>query len=302
MGLLNNSNIPRRVIFFLEEQLDAKILTLEDYVKKYVRKAFAEDGATIQKRRRLLDLLERRIGVLEDNNQIRDILSTVCIVECEDGVFRRPINTYFKNDEVESVLGSAVAYAQVPDMSKGRQNLYEWLRVRQTPSLVDILDLIGRTVETKPTGEARTTVTKMLDVVGRRWSDPDETDRRHCELLKRKAWLPVEADEVRWYKPHEVSATYSKQSFLLERKIPGCFGWESTSDPRLLGMARSQPRASNLPGCQASALVCRKRLSTAIWGLRKVEQRPTSSTPGIERASLHLGDRHLPSSARIVLG
>ena len=219
--LVNTTKMSSRVKLLLEE-LGVKKLTFKDYVKNYVPKAFTENSSLVQERRGLLKLLERHIGELkgyDHNNQIREALATVWIVECTDGVFRQPNNVYFRNNEVAPVLGNKASYALIPDSSEARYDLYNWLGVRSTPHIPDIIDVIERTVETGPTSESRAVVDTMLKVLGSRWSDLEDSDKHYCGVLKTKHWLPTDHDTSSWFRPDELYLTVNRSLFASQGKF-----------------------------------------------------------------------------------
>ena len=208
-----DSSIPDSLFGFLQE-LGVRQLTFEDYAGQYVPKAFAKDS-TVDKetKRKLLATLERHIGGIRDNDQVRAKLSTTRIVECEDGEFRQPGRTYFRTEEVERVLEDWAAYALVLDRTESRRDLYRWLGVESQPRITDMLQIVNHETTAKATSQAKSIVVKMLEALGRRWEELDESDKSNCRRLKTRAWLPREADATAWYRPDELFATYNKNLF-----------------------------------------------------------------------------------------
>ena len=211
-GILD-SEIHGRLSSFLRD-LGVRQLTFEDYAKRYVPRAFAKGGKhDAGAKRKLLTTLEKHIGEIRDNEQVRKTLSVEWIVECEDGVFRQPSTAYFRNEEVTGVLGDRVGYALVPDGSELRRDLYSWLGVQSRPRITDMLRIVYQAAATKPTRETRSTVIRMLDALGGRWEDLDAADESRCLPLKTKAWLPIEEDSSAWHRPNELFAAYNKSLF-----------------------------------------------------------------------------------------
>ena len=211
-GILD-SEIPDSLFSFLRD-LGGKQLTFEDYAKHYVPRAFAR-GSTLDlgARRKLLSTLERHIGEIRDNDEVRNTLSMARIVDCEDGVFRQPDTAYFRTEEVNGALGDQAGYALVPDESGLRRDLYHWLGVQSRPRITDMLRIVDQATATKPTPEARSTVVKMLEALGRRWGELGPSDASSCLPLKTKAWLLAEADASVWYRPDELFAAYNRSLF-----------------------------------------------------------------------------------------
>ena len=211
-GILD-AKIPDSLSSFLRG-LGVRQLTFEDYATRYVPRAF-ERGSTVDvgTRRKLLATLERHIGEIRDNDHVKNTLSRTWIVECEDGVFRQPSTAYFRNEEVDGVLGNQADYAFVPEMSELRLDLYRWLGVQSRPRIADMLRIVDQATSTKPTREARSTVVKMLEALGVRWGRQEASDEKNSLPLRSMAWLPGEADASRWYRPNELFAVYNKSLF-----------------------------------------------------------------------------------------
>ena len=256
-GILD-AEIPDSLSSFLRG-LGVRQLTFEDYAKRYVPRAFAR-GSTIDvgTRRKLLATLERHIGEIRDNDQVRNTLSLTWIAECEDGVFRQPGTAYFWNEEVNGVLGKQAGYALVPDKSELRRDLYRWLGVQSRPRITDMLRIVDQATSTKPTREARATVVKMLDALGLRWGELEDSDERSCLPLKAKAWLPSEADVKEWYRPDELHAAYNKNLFAsqgrfldapvrTQQNIGGFLSWLGVNlSPRPIQVVRHLLRCSEV--------------------------------------------------------
>ena len=211
-GILD-SEIPDSLASFLRG-LGVRQLTFEDYAKRYLPRAFAK-GSTVDvgTRRKLLATLERHIGEIRDNDQVRKTLYLVWIVECQDSVFRQPGTAYFWNEEVMGVIGKQAGYALVPDKSELRRDLYRWLGVQSRPRITDMLRIVDQATAIRPTGEARATVVKMLNALGLRWGEIKASNERSYLPLKTKAWLPSEADANAWHRPDELYAAYNKNLF-----------------------------------------------------------------------------------------
>ena len=217
-GILD-SKIPDSISSFLRN-LGVKQLTFEDYAERYVPGAFAR-GSTVDvdTKQKLLATLERRIGEIKGSDEAKKTLSLAWIVECDDGVFRQPGTAYFRNEEVNGVLGDQARYALVPDDSALRRDLYQWLGVHSRPRITDMLRIVDQATATKPTDRARSTVAKMLEALGLRWAEFSASDESRCLKLKTMAWLPGEADASRWYRPDELYAAYNKNLFASQARF-----------------------------------------------------------------------------------
>ena len=217
-GILD-ANIRDSIASFLRN-LGVRQLTFEDYAKLYVPGAFVKDGTVdTDTKRKLLGTLERHIGEIKDSDEVKRALSLAWVVECDDGVFRQAGTAYFRNNEVNGVLGNRAVYALVPEDSALRRDLYEWLGVQSRPRITDMLRIVDQATAAKPTRGAMSTVVKMLEALGLRWAEFSASDESRCLPLKTKAWLPGEADASRWYRPNELYAAYNKNIFASQARF-----------------------------------------------------------------------------------
>ena len=161
-GILD-SKMPDSLSSFLRN-LGVRQFMFEDYAERYIPRAFAK-GSTVDvdTKQKLLATLERHIGEIKDSDEVKKTLSLAWTVECDDGVFRQPGTAYFRNDEVNGILGDRVGYALVPDDSALRRDLYQWLGVQSRPRITDMLSIVDQATATKPTYRARSAVVKMLE-------------------------------------------------------------------------------------------------------------------------------------------
>ena len=194
--------------------LGAKDLTFVDYAKRYIGKAFATGSKqSAASKRHLLELLEQRLGEFQDDLDLRRRLASANIVECTDGVFRRPNSVYIDSADVRTLLGKDASYANIQRGSEGKRHLYRWLGVTTRVRPRDVLAAIGRNIEGAPTGEARRTVVHILNSLGTLWPDFRLDEREEFEILRSKEWLPVEFDLRSWHRPGTVYASYNKSLF-----------------------------------------------------------------------------------------
>ncbi len=202
------------------EYLGARKLTFENYAMRYIAADFTLDkGASIQLKRAHLANLERHIGQIRSNLQLREKLATTNIVECTDGVFRMPSGVYFPSKELREMLGNRLHYAAFPESAAGRRDLYAWLGVSAQPRVQDILRIIEGQTAQPPTEEARTTVVKMLEVLWSAWPGLDGREKAYVNSLRDKQWLPAEGDGQRWYKPDQLYAVYNKHLFASQARF-----------------------------------------------------------------------------------
>ena len=195
-------------------------LSFETYALRYIAKAFARGNRTrIHTKLKHLENLEVRIGEIRENRELRGQLSAVNIVECVDGDFRRPSEVYFPSDEVKRVLGNFANYANLPAGSENRQDLYQWLGVRNRPRVKDILRIIASLASKPPTRMSRSVVVKMLEALGALWGELDDSEKASVATLRVKEWLPAEGDFRKWHKPEDLYAAYNKSLFESQAKF-----------------------------------------------------------------------------------
>lgn len=227
LGIANilDTSIIDGLLSFME-YLRVEKLTLSKYAIQYIPEALAKDitnDIKIKKiKQNLLKILEKNIGDIKDDDEVRDKLSELLIVECEDSAFRRPDKVYLKEERVTSILGEQATYAHIPETKqKIRTELYSWLGVKSEPRVVDVLKIIDQATATKPpNNSAAKTVIKMLTYLGRRAKETDfsETFLSDLSELQTKAWLPAEAG-TEWYRPDKLFATYKKSIFYSQAKF-----------------------------------------------------------------------------------
>lgn len=196
------------------EGIGAKKLTFENYASRYVVSAFAPGSESgTEQRREHLAVLQRHIGEIKGNRQLREQLAAVHIVECTDGSFRPPNQVYFATRQVEDVLGNRVSYASLPQSSPGPRDLYEWLGVATEVRAKDILAGIETVTKGPPTEAAKTAVVRMLMALNEAWPRLSDAEKAAMGPLREMEWLPAEGDDQRWHKPNQLYAVYNKYLF-----------------------------------------------------------------------------------------
>ena len=200
--------------------LGARELRFEDYARRYISEAFsATSGVPDDAKRGLLEVLGRHIGEVRDESELRAVLSMQEIVECTDGVFRRPAEVYLPFNEIVSVMEDFANYAKLPKQSDARRDLYGWLGVADKLRLNDVLKVIGAQAASPPRRKNRAIAQKMLEVLGSAWASMSDTDRESCEHLRTLRWLPAEGDTREWHSPGELHAAYQKYLFASQAKF-----------------------------------------------------------------------------------
>ena len=202
------------------EHIGAKKLTFENYASRHVAAAFAPGSrAGLEQHREHLAVLQRHIGEIKGNQQLRERLSAAHIVECTDGAFRRPSQVYFATKQVEGVLGNRVSYAALPQSSPGPRDLYEWLGVADEVRVEDILAGIESITKGPPAETAKTTVVRMLMALNEAWPRLSDAEKAAVRPLREMEWLPAEGDDQRWHRPDRLYAVYNKYLFASQARF-----------------------------------------------------------------------------------
>lgn len=202
------------------EHIGAKKLTFQNYASRYVVSAFAPGSQTeTEQRREHLEVLQRHIGEIKGNRQLRGQLAAVHIVECTDGSFRPPSQVYFTSKQVEDVLGNRVSYAALPQSSPGPRDLYEWLGVATEVRARDILAGIESITKGPPTGVAKEAVVSMLTALNEAWPRFNDAEKAAVSPLREMEWLPAEGDDQRWHRPDRLYAVYDRHLFASQARF-----------------------------------------------------------------------------------
>ena len=216
--LLDTSTLGHLVDFL--RLLGAKDLTFADYAKRYIGRAFSPGRKERDASKRyLLELLEQRLGEFRSDLELRRSLASADIVECTDGVFRRPNIVYIDSPDVRTLLGNDASYAYIQKQSEGRRYLYTWLGVTTRVRPRDVLAAIERKTEGPPVGEARRGVVHILDSLGTLWPHFGDDERTEFEVLRFRDWLPAEFDLKTWHRPDALYASYNKGLFASQARF-----------------------------------------------------------------------------------
>ena len=200
--------------------LGAGKLTFPDYALNHVPRAFADDSAvSLEDKRRLLELLEKHIGEVKDNEELRNRLADANIVECIDGEFRQPRAVYFPSQKVKAVLGDDVSYANLPEKQEGRSDLCRWLGVRDRLHHHHVQHRIDKLAARPPSPHTRQTIVELLKALGNEWEKLADNEKALFVSLKEMEWLPAEDDQTKLYRPDRLHAIYNKSLFESQAKF-----------------------------------------------------------------------------------
>ncbi len=192
--------------------LGAARLGFEDYAKKYVPQAFSNVQTSLDVKRMLLALLTQRLGEIRMHADIQLQLRASNIVECANEQFMKPEEVYFPGETAQRIFGGSRCYAYLPPEVEGRADLYRWLGVASRPRPRDVQRFIRELTAGVPDARSRANVRRILENLGKIWSDLSDSEKVQYAFLKKEAWLL--AEEVnQWREPRQLHAAYNKSLF-----------------------------------------------------------------------------------------
>ena len=193
--------------------LGVRKLDFRTYVLEYLSQELDSESLDQKVRSSALTLLANRFDELREDDAIRDKLSSIRLVRCTDGKYRRADKCYFPDDIVQEVLGTdANIVSQLDESETSVRKLLEWCGVEQVPRLRDIVQSVHRIVSKPCSDTAIARIRKAVNHVGGRFEDCK--DNSVLDPLKRIAWLPAREDTKQWHKPNSLYAPY--QAYLFE--------------------------------------------------------------------------------------
>ncbi|MEM4284380.1 MAG: DUF3883 domain-containing protein [Candidatus Caldarchaeum sp.] len=193
---------------FLKE-LGAKELTFTIYVTERVPQSFPNLDVT--KKREVVKLLAERFSEIKQDKKAQDELRKLEIIECEDGKFYRPDQTYFPEIPVE-IMDQYRAIIPKEDNKRIRE-LYRWLGVNSTVRVQDLERRIRELVSTDPTEKSKDKIRAILQYLGEKL---DDYKKEEHDKIKQKfslfRWLPAEGFH-QWFAPNEVYTVFRQYIF-----------------------------------------------------------------------------------------
>jgi len=198
---------------FLHE-LGVKDLDFTTYAQDLIPAAFSEsNGVSVDQKRQLVVLVAVRLGEIRDRQNLRSILASLPLVECQDGKFEVAGKVYFPSDMMK-ILGAEVDLAVIPSQhSESVQALYEWLGVVIDPRQQDVIHRIRELSLNPPTPETLQAIVMIFQYLASRWVSWDETRQNTYGELKRLRWLPGTRDDAQWHSPDTLYADYQDYLF-----------------------------------------------------------------------------------------
>lgn len=186
-------------------------LDFETYAKRLPDVLKSSDIA-VEKRRKVVFLLAKRLGEIKGNQIIRDALAASPLVECTDGTFQKASDCYFHNETIISCLGASILTAVIPQSQVvDCQSLYEWLGVANQPRISDLLDRIKGIAGTPYDAEIFQLIITIISHLEKRIQDGSPPSE--LQGLQNLSWLPAKGKTDRWYKSNELFAVFHDYLF-----------------------------------------------------------------------------------------
>lgn len=196
-------------------EIGAKELTFQTYITDQLSHALRRSHSIEPKvYQQLVEMFAARRSEIADDNQIRNIIASFPIIECQDKKFRAASSVYFSSNQIKQLLGlrTAAYIDPIEAYPRSIQELFRWLGVGIKPRLKDLLAQIDEAVQPSPTQKTRELIQRIFVHLGERWNEFE--DKSVFETLKNKSWLPAKNDIMRWHMPRDLFAPY--QDYLFE--------------------------------------------------------------------------------------
>lgn len=187
-------------------QLGARELTIEEYARRVVPANVHVAESDPSRWRRVVELLARAAGDLRDESGLRSVLSRLPLVETGES-FVESGRAYIPSSELDAIL---VDYLAVKAPShESVASFYEWLGVATKPRPEDLL----RRVDHLAAGPVTPEVIRNVEAIMVYLAEARDAVQATVRALSRKAWLPAEGDDSRWYLPGDLAASYQRYLF-----------------------------------------------------------------------------------------
>jgi hypothetical protein len=210
-ALLDVTILPKHHDFLRE--LGIQELSFPVYVAQHLIPALQSPELPDQKRRDAVLLLASRRSEISEDQEIRQQLASLSLVECSDRSFHDASAVYFPSQVVSEVLGGTALQAALP---AGHETvfteLFRWLGVAEHPRFADIEAHVKRLVSTPPNPASLASVRTVFAHLAARLHGDEATVA--LNNLKTLVWLPARQQPTRWFKPPELFAVF--QDYLFE--------------------------------------------------------------------------------------
>lgn len=185
----------------LIELIDVRELTLEEYICKFLPKAFGGQPVHPEKCFALLDMLATHQGSLYELGSfslIRDVLRALPVVECEDGVLRAVRDCLHAPLRwIKGIIAADGQYVSARLWRDKFQAFLEKLGVRTSPELKLVVDRIATIANRAvvPTAAAIEEVAGLVEHISTRLDELKENSQLAGRLGQNR-WVPCE--KKRW--------------------------------------------------------------------------------------------------------
>ena len=197
---------------FLSE-LGARQLDFASYARVHLPRAIEQPDVSPERRRLVLTLLATRLNEIKDDHDARKALAVCDLVECQDGVFRKPDVVYFDTESVRNCLRSETAITLIPiEHQTADSRFLPMARRYFDPRATDLIARIKSLTSSQPLPEPVRGIRSIFVHLAKQAEM--ENDLSKLEVLCDLRWLPARGQIARWYKPSELYAIY--QDYLFE--------------------------------------------------------------------------------------
>ena len=221
LDILIREELDGVIIDFLE-RTGIKELDLVTYAKIHIHYALSNQKVTPEKIRILVDELAKGFSSIRDDPVAVRNLSDCCLIECEDGEFRKGSEVYFKSPILKEVLGIGnyhkVNYPSesIPESYK---EFYCSVGVNKFPQSRDIINRIKKIVAQPPTRERSKEVEAIFNYLSKSWEELGKDRDFDFRQLKDIEWLPEDNNRAKWFKPSELYTEARRYLFHTQGKF-----------------------------------------------------------------------------------
>jgi hypothetical protein len=202
---------------FLRE-LGARELNFQRYAVEYIPRAITDSNVPKEKKQKAIRLLAERLSEIKGDPTTQNTLSEIPLVECEDGVFRKPSQVYLPSKNAADILG-AVSVAALPRESPDAvRDLYVWLGVADKPRLQDIVARIQQLSDRPPTPQSVQAIRNIFEHLGECLKKDGENSSL-LTPLRARAWLLARGDTKQWHKPQDLHAVFNDYLFATQARF-----------------------------------------------------------------------------------
>ncbi|MBW6475023.1 MAG: DUF3883 domain-containing protein, partial [Anaerolineaceae bacterium] len=199
---------------FLQEYLKVPKLDFHTYVSDWVPDVIRNHDLGAAEKHELIKILAEHRSNLVGDDDLREMLSTLPIIWCEEEEFYPASEVWFNTQEVHDVLGSEIKVAKLPfEKQETIRELYEWLGVLSEPRPKDIVKRIKEVVQEPPTDRSRQLIGRLIGFIASKWAFWEEQEREKFSSLRNFEWLPSSKNQSKWFDPENIYSIYSRDLF-----------------------------------------------------------------------------------------